>query len=158
MSQAVQQSIAIVKETLQKAGAFREIENNLFVIKQGSAYVMITVASWGEQRALVRFTAQVVVGVKMSGELALDLLRRNATLRFGAFAFLAEGDVIVLTHTLLGGATLDGEEILAAARDLAIVADNVDDEIMIAHGGRRMQDIIEEASLKKIAAELQKTE
>jgi hypothetical protein len=156
MNQSVQQSIELIQETLHKAGAFRKVEDNLFVIKQGSAYVMIAVAPWGDQRALVRFTAQVVMGVRMSGELALDLLKRNTTLRFGAFAFLAEGEVIVLTHTLLGGSTLDGEEILAAARDLAVVADNVDDEIMIAHGGRRMQDIIAEASLKKLATEFQK--
>jgi hypothetical protein len=152
MNEAVKQSTTIIEETLRGAGSFRKVDERLFVIKQGSAYVMIAVAPWGKERALVRFTAQVVVGVKMTGELALDLLRRNASMRFGAFAYIPDGDVIAITHTLLGGATLDGEELLTAARE---VADGADDELMIAHGGRRMQDVIEEASLKRLAASIE---
>jgi hypothetical protein len=154
MSEAIQKSAALIEETLKKAGAFRKIEENLFVIKQGSAYVMIAVAPWGKDRALVRFTAQVVQGLRMSGDLAIDLLRRNASLRFGAFAYIPEGSALVICHTLLGGETLDSAEVLVAARDLALVADGVDDEIMIAHGGQRMQDVLEEASMKRIASEL----
>jgi hypothetical protein len=154
MNEAVKKSAAKIAETLKLAGNYRKIDNHLFVIRQGSAYVMISVAPWGEERALVRFVAQVVVGVRISGELALDLLRRNASLRFGAFAFFQKEQVIALTHTLLGGKTLDGDEILAAARDLALVADSIDEELMIAHGGRRMQDVIEEESIKSIAEEL----
>lgn len=154
MNDAVRESARTIEETLKLAGAFRKIDERLFVIKQGSAYVMIAVAPWGKDRALVRFTAQVVVGVKMTGELALDLLQRNASLRFGSFAYIPDGNIIAIVHTLLGGETLDGAEIIAAARDLAVIADSVDDEIMIAHGGRRMQDVLEEASFKKIATQL----
>ena len=43
----------------------------------------------------------------MEVPLALQLLEMNALLRFGAFAYVPAGDVIIFSHTLLGGETLD---------------------------------------------------
>ena len=69
---AVDQSCAVIEKILGLSTSHREsdrgifIDRGLYVIKQGSSYVMISVAHTGENRdqALVRVTAQVVAGVK----------------------------------------------------------------------------------------------
>jgi hypothetical protein len=43
--------------TLQNSPAYRKVDDSLYVIKQGSAYVMINVVPWGDNRAMVRWTA-----------------------------------------------------------------------------------------------------
>ena len=77
----------VVEETLGKRGSYRKVDERLYVIKQGSSYVMINIVPWEEERALVRVAAQLVKGVRMTGELAEQLLHLNLQLRFGAFAY-----------------------------------------------------------------------
>jgi hypothetical protein len=82
----------------------------------------------------------------MEVPLALQLLEMNALLRFGAFAYVPAGDVIIFSHTLLGGATLDSEELNTTIRDVAIIADEYDDRIAARYGGQTMQDCWKRAS------------
>jgi hypothetical protein len=89
--------------------------------------------------------AQLVKGVTMEVPLALQLLEMNALLRFGAFAYVPAGDVIIFSHTLLGGATLDSEELNTTIRDVAIIADEYDDRIAARYGGQTMQELLEES-------------
>jgi hypothetical protein len=122
------------------------IDRGLYVIKQGSSYVMISVIPTGEEKehAMVRLTAQVVAGVRPEPALFRQLLILNNKLRFGAFAYEPEGELILFSHALLGGSTLNPNEVLAAVHDVALVADRYDDHIVARYGGRRMQDVLEE--------------
>ena len=140
----------VIEETLGDKGSYRKVDERLYVIKQGSCYVMINIVPWESDRALVRVVAQLVKGVRMSGDLALQLLNLNAQLRFGAFAFDPKDDLVLFIHSLLGGATLDAEELLAAVTDVALIADEYDDKIIKKFGGQTMRELLEEAALERL--------
>ena len=57
----------LIEKTLENSPAYRKIDDTLYVIKQGSAYVMISVVPWGDNKAMVRCTAQLVKGVDVDG-------------------------------------------------------------------------------------------
>src|ERR1700749_5126676 len=113
----------LIERTLHNSPAYRKVDDSLYVIKQGSAYVMINVVPWGDNRAMVRCTAQLVKGVDGDGPPAKQLLELNGHLRFGAFAWDPEEHTVLLTHTILGGTTLDPEELMATVPDVALIAD-----------------------------------
>jgi hypothetical protein len=140
----------LIEKTLARSPAYRKVDDSLYVIKQGSAYVMISVVPWGDNRAMVRCTSQLVKGVDVDGGLAKQLLELNAHLRFGAFAWDPGEHTVLFTHTILGGHTLDPEELTATLRDVALVADEYDDKLMKKYGGQRMIDLLEEAAMERI--------
>ena len=140
----------LIERTLQDSPAFRKIDESLYVIKQGSAYVMISVVPWGDNKAMVRTTAQLVKGVDVDGGLAKQLLELNSHLRFGAFAWDQGEQTVLFPHTILGGTTLDPEELMATLRDVALIADEYDDKLMKKYGGQRMIDLLEEAAMERI--------
>lgn len=140
----------IIEETLHNSNAYRKIDDSLYVLKQGSAYVMINVVPWGDNKAMVRCTAQLVKGVDVDGPLAKQLLELNGHLRFGAFAWDPAEHTVLFCHTILGGTTLDPEELMATLRDVALIADEYDDKLMKKYGGQRMIDLLEEAALERI--------
>ena len=145
MNAAAKTSCQLIEKTLRKSPAFKKVDEGLYVVKQGSSIVMINVIAWNPDRAVVRCVAQLVKGVTMEVPLALQLLEMNALLRFGAFAYVPAGDVIIFSHTLLGGATLDAEELNTTIRDVAIIADEYDDRIAARYGGQTMQELLEES-------------
>ena len=112
MNPAVEETCARIEAVLGESDAYRKVEDGLYVIKQGSAYVMVNVISWGKDRAVVRCAAQVLVGVDRSNDLAWDLLQLNSMMRFGSFAFVPDGNRIYFIHAILGGETLDAEEVV----------------------------------------------
>ncbi len=140
----------LIEKTLASSPAYRKIDDTLYVIKQGSAYVMISVVPWGDNKAMVRCTSQLVKGVDVDGPLAKQLLELNGHLRFGAFAWDPGEHTVLFTHTILGGTTLDPEELNATLRDVALVADEYDDKLMQKYGGQRMIDLLEEAAMERI--------
>ncbi|MEK6606170.1 MAG: YbjN domain-containing protein [Myxococcota bacterium] len=152
MNDAERYSVSLILETLGRNSAFRRIDDSLYVVKQGSAFVMIHVSPLEGERAVVRCAAQLVQGAQITGGLAIELLRLNAILRFGAFAYAADDDMIFFLHSILGGPTLDPDELLATVRDVAIVADHYDDRIVEKYGGKRMQDLLEEGALARVLA------
>jgi hypothetical protein len=99
---------------------------------------------------MVRCTSQLVKGVDVDGGLAKQLLELNAHLRFGAFAWDKTEQTVLFTHTILGGTTLDSEELMATLRDVALIADEYDDKLMKKYGGQRMIDLLEEAAMERI--------
>lgn len=139
-----------IEETLADNTAYRKIDDKLYVVKQGSAYVMINIVPWGEDKAMVRCAAQLVKGVRMDGELATQLLTLNSHLRFGAFAYDPDERLVLFIHAILGGSTLDPDELLATVADVAIIADEYDDKLATKYGGQRMRDLLEEAALARI--------
>src|SRR5688572_24822066 len=122
----MEQTIERVETLLKDNSAFARVEPGFYVIRQGSAYVYVHVVAWDPDRAIVRLVAQLARGVEMTPELALKLLRVNARMRFGSFGYVADGACVVLSHSLLGGATLDTDELLTALQQLALVADEYD--------------------------------
>jgi hypothetical protein len=152
---AVAASRETIEKALGKSPAFRKVEDNLYVVKQGSSYVMISVLPTGPKshhndRALVRVVAQVVSGVRPEPSLFRQLLILNSQLRFGAFAFVPDGDLVLFAHTILGGEGMDPKELVATVHDVALVADEYDDRIVARYGGARMQDIVEESAMAKM--------
>ena len=140
----------LIERTLQDSPAFRKIDDALYVIKQGSAYVMISVVPWGDNQAMVRCVAQLVKGIDVDGPLAKQLLELNAHLRFGAFSWDPAEHTVLFGQTILGGTTLDPEELLATLRDVALIADEYDDKLMKKYGGQRMIDLLEESAMERL--------
>lgn len=140
----------VIEETLKHSPAYRKVDERLYVVKQGSAYVMVNIVPWGNDQAMVRCAAQVVKGIQLTRELAVQLLQLNAHLRFGAFAWDAAENVVLFIHSILGGTTLDPDELLATLSDVALIADEWDDRLADKYGGQRMQDVLEEAALERI--------
>ncbi len=152
MNLAVKASCQTIEKALSKSSAFRKIDDGLYVVKQGSSLVMISVLPWKSDRAVVRCVAQLVKGVTMEMPLAMQLLEMNALLRFGAFAYVAAGEVVIFSHTLLGGSTMTTEELTATVRDVAITADEYDDRIAARYGGQTMQELLEESVVEHLRA------
>ena len=151
---AIRVTTARIEAALASSPAFTRIEPQFYVVRQGTAYVYLQVIPWAPERALVRLVAQLARGVEMTPDLAIKLLRLNARLRFGSFGFVAQGSCVVIAHTLLGGETLDADEILAALRDISVLADEYDDRIVEEAGGKRMQDLIDASATSSLFAEL----
>src|ERR1700712_3557800 len=154
----VDQSCVLIERILGLSAAHKQsergvyIDKGLYVIKQGSSYVMISVIATGpaQESALVRVTAQVVAGVRPDPLLLRQLLILNGKLRFGAFAYEPDGELILFSHALLGGATLNANEVQAAVHDVALVADRYDDHIIARYGGRHIQDCAEESAWARL--------
>ena len=142
--EAVQAASRKVEKMLGESPAYRKVEDGLYAVKQGSSMIMIKVHPW-KDRALVRLVAQLVKGVTMECSLALELLQMNAVLRFGSFAYVPEGNAIVLCHTLLDRDLGDKQEFTETIRDFAFVADEYDDRIAARFGGQTMEDLMEES-------------
>ncbi len=140
----------VIERTLASSPAYRKVDDSLYVIKQGSAYVMVAVVPWGKDKACVRCTAQLVKGINVDGKLALELLEINTFLRFGAFAWDPQQETVLFVHSILGGTTLDADELLATLRDVALIADEYDDKLVAKYGGQRMLDLLEEAALETL--------
>ena len=149
---AVTKTCEVIEKTLGKSPAFRKVEENLYVVKQGSAYVTVSIlpSKKKPERPLVRIYAQVVSGVRPEAALFRQLLTINARMRFGAFAYVAEGDLILFVHSILGGDLIDPHELLATVSDIALTADAYDDRIVAQFGGQRMQDVLEESAMAHI--------
>ncbi|HVY49781.1 MAG TPA: YbjN domain-containing protein [Minicystis sp.] len=151
---SVRVTVARLEQTLAGSPAFARIEPRFYVVRQGTAYVFIHVLPWEPDRALVRLVAQLARDVDMTPDLAIKLLRLNARLRFGAFGYVREGSCVVFVHTLLGGETLDADEITTALYDLSVIADEFDDRIVEEAGGKRMQDLIDASAVAAFFSEL----
>ncbi len=155
MNESARRSCAKLEHVLSSSPAFQKVDKNFYVVRQGSAYVYILVVEWGDERALVRFVAQLARGVDLTPDLAMKLLRLNSRMRFGAFGFVRDGQCVTFSHTLLGGATLDEAEIFATLRDVALVADEYDDQIVEEAGGQTMQQLLEESALSSLKDHLE---
>ena len=152
---AVSASRTVIEKSLGKSPAFQKVDESLYVIRQGSSYVMISVVPTGksskhDDKAIVRVVAQVAAGIRPEASLFRQLLILNGKLRFGAFAYVPEGDLIIFHHSMLGGTTMDGKELIATVHDVALVADEYDDRIVARYGGARMQDVIERSAMNHL--------
>jgi len=155
---AVLATCKVIEDALGRSRAYKKIDDDLTIVKQGSAYVMVQVVAWGEDRALVRCVAQMVTGIDMDGQLALKLLSMNSVLRFGTFAYVPEDKVLLFGHSILGGFALDPDALVATVTDVAVIADDWDDRIIAEYGGRTMEDVVTDEALTRIARSLDEVE
>ncbi len=153
-NEAVLESCARIEAALGTSPAFRRVDDQLYVVKQGSAYVLLQVIPWGAHRALVRMVAQLVRNAHMTEALSLRLLKLNARVRFGAFGWVEEGRLVTFSHTLLGGRTLDRDELLSALRDVALLADEWDNTIAEQSGGETFEMILQDELVARLQREL----
>ena len=152
---AVMTSQKIIERALGRSPAFEKVDESLYVVRQGSSYVMISVVPTGkgskhDDKAIVRVIAQVASGIRPEASLFRQLLILNGKLRFGAFAYVPEGDVIIFHHSMLGGPSMDEKELIATVHDVALVADEYDDRIVARYGGSRMQDVVERSAMNHL--------
>jgi hypothetical protein len=147
---AVHASCEIIEKALSQSPAYQKVEDRLYVVKQGSSIVMINVAAWGADRAIVRCIAQLVKGVSLKPELAVQLLEMNAVVRFGAFGYVPEGSIVTFGHSILGGPRMDPQELVATIQDVALIGDEYDDRIARKFGGQTMLELLEESALRHI--------
>jgi hypothetical protein len=147
---AVKRACQRIEALLSKSPAYRKVDGGLYVIKQGTTLVMLSVHPWRQTHAVVRLVAQLVKGVSMEVPLALELLEMNAVLRFGAFAYIPAGDAILFCHTMADRELSDADEFMSTIRDFALVADEYDDRIAARFGGQTMQELLEEGVVERV--------
>ncbi len=156
MPYRIARTCEIIEKTLGKSAAFRKVDERLYVVHQGSTYVTISVIDAGRsshEKPIVRVYARVVSGVTAEPALFRQLLVLNARMRFGAFAYVPDGQVILFVHSLLGGEHMDSRELVASVSDVALVADGYDDLIVARYGGQRMQDLVEDVAMQHLLGE-----
>jgi hypothetical protein len=110
-----------------------------FLIVEGSAVVQIVIRPWYDNDSVVDIFSFVVEGASMTPELTNFLLRKNATLHFGAFG-LTFDNTIIFSYSL-AGSNLDLNELKAALQTVATISDYYDDQIVSLAGGRRGIDV-----------------
>jgi len=115
----------------------QELEDR-FLITEGSAIVQIVVRPWYEDDSVIDIFSFVVEGAEITAELTNFLLRKNATLHFGAFGLTFDNTVIFSCS--LAGSHLDINELKAALQTVATISDYYDDQIVAIAGGKRGVD------------------
>jgi hypothetical protein len=110
-----------------------------FLIVEGSAVVQIVIRPWYDNDSVVDIFSFVVEGATMTPELTNFLLRKNATLHFGAFG-LTFDNTVIFSYSL-AGSNLDLNELKAALQTVATISDYYDDQIVALAGGRRGIDV-----------------
>jgi hypothetical protein len=112
-----------------------------FILTEGSAVIQIVIRPWYDNDAVVDMFSYVVEGANISPEITNFLLRKNATLHFGAFG-LTFDNTIMFSYSL-AGMNLDLNELKAALKMVAAISDFYDDEIVKIAGGKRGIDVKE---------------
>ncbi|MEJ2549103.1 MAG: YbjN domain-containing protein [Anaerolineales bacterium] len=108
-------------------------------VREGSTVVAIVAYDWNEQ-TLVSVMAPVALDVKkVTAELTRFLAEKNHELLFGKFSLNPENNSVWYTHVLLGD-YLDEAELFVAVSQVAIVADDYDEQIVKMTRGRRWID------------------
>jgi hypothetical protein len=112
-----------------------------FILTEGSAVIQIVIRPWYDNDAVVDMFSYVVEGANITPEITNFLLRKNATLHFGAFG-LTFDNTIMFSYSL-AGMNLDLNELKAALKMVAAISDFYDDEIVKIAGGKRGIDVTE---------------
>jgi hypothetical protein len=119
-----------------------KVMDDTFVLQEGSTFVYVRAFPVGEKKSGVEVFAYVVVDVEVTEQLMRYLLTYNLRLILGGFG-LARGEgnkgTVLLTHTILGD-SMDREELYGSVSAIARVADDLDDQIVTAFGGRTALD------------------
>ncbi len=118
-----------------------------FIIIEGSAVIQIVIRPWYDSDSVIDIFSFVVEGANMTPELTNFLLRKNATLHFGAFG-LTFDNTVIFSYSL-AGSNLDLNELKAALQTVATISDYYDDQIVALAGGRRGIDVTKMATTQE---------
>jgi hypothetical protein len=113
-----------------------------FVLQEGSTFVYARTFPIGDNKSGVEIFAYVVADVDVTEDLMRYLLTYNLRLILGGFGLSIGEDgkgAVVLTHTILGD-SMDREEFYGSVSAIARVADDLDDHIVTAFGGKTALD------------------
>ncbi len=110
----------------------------LFSIPFRSAIAHVIVNPWYDD-AVITTRAYVVSGATLSSDLLHFLLRKNVSMRFGAFGIDDDGEIL-FEHNIVGS-TCDREELNASIVEVMRMANKYDDEIIEKWGGKRAIDL-----------------
>ena len=116
--------------------------DEMLVLQEGSTFVYTRAFPIGEKKAGVEVFAHVVSDVGVTGELMRYLLTYNLRLILGAFGLAIGEDgkaTVVLSHSILGD-SMSRDELYASVSAIARVADDLDDQIVKAFGGKTARD------------------
>ncbi len=106
----------------------------------GSARVFVDVRPFLGESTVVRVAAPVLSDAGLTDALALRALEIADAVPFGRFSYLPERRELWFEHTLLGD-TLDPDELRLAVARVSGVADDEDDALAAAFGGKRYADL-----------------
>jgi hypothetical protein len=127
-----------------RAGAIQQIQDHpVFLLRQGSTIVQVTVSPVGESEAVITVGARVVTGAQITPELMLFLLSHNSGTLFGAFGIDAKDNTITFDHSIIGS-TCDQNELLTSISAVAETADKFDDPIIGQFGGKSALDMVKQ--------------
>ncbi len=126
-----------VREILKAAGCPFTIDGGKVRVEFGSSAVFVSVQLWQDRYAIVDLLCPLVAGATEGAPLLERLNELNQSLYFGR-AYVRDGEVF-LAHTLLGD-HLDSDELTACVKLMAVVADQLDDELKTRFGGRRWRE------------------
>jgi hypothetical protein len=116
--------------------------DDTFVLQEGSTFVYVRTFPIGDKKSGVEIFSHVVVDIDVTEELMRYLLTYNLRLMLGAFGLSIGEDAkgaVLLTHTILGD-SMDREELYASVTAIARVADDLDDQLVTAFGGKTALD------------------
>ncbi|HEX8184928.1 MAG TPA: hypothetical protein VF747_09265 [Blastocatellia bacterium] len=119
-----------------------KLMDDTFVLQEGSTFVYIRTFPIGEKKSGVEIFSYVVIDINVTEDLMRHLLTYNLRLVLGAFGLSLGEDgkgTVLLTHTILGD-SMDREELYASVSAIARVADDIDDQIVTAFGGKTALD------------------
>ena len=109
-----------------------------FIVRAGSALVLVSVISWKESVSLITALSWVTRGSDLNADCMKYLLNQNHDMIFGAFSVDVEGD-IAFSNTIVGE-TCDKDELKHLVMAVAVTADKEDDIIVGRWGGQRAVD------------------
>jgi type III secretion system-like peptide-binding chaperone len=119
-----------------------KVMDDTFVLQEGSTFVYVRAFPIGDKKSGVEVFAYVVVDVDVTEQLMRYLLTYNLRLILGGFGLArGEGDkgTVLLTHTILGD-SMDSDELYGSVSAIARVADDLDEQIVTAFGGKTALD------------------
>ncbi len=115
-----------------------KVMDDTFVLAEGSTFVYVRVFPIGDKKTGVEVFSYVVVDLDITEDLMRYLLTYNLRLILGAFGLSVDKNgkgTVLLTHTILGE-TMDRDALYATLSAIARVADDLDDQIVTAFGGK----------------------
>lgn len=116
--------------------------DDTLVLQEGSTFIYARAFPIGDKKAGVEVFAYVVADVDVTEELMRYLLTYNLRLILGAFGLAVGEDgkaTVLLSHSILGD-TMSRDELYASVSAIARVADDLDDQIVKAFGGKTALD------------------
>lgn len=130
-----------IQRMLTEEGLYVRLIEDGVVVPYESTAVFIRVLPQ-ESRTLVRFTAPILLEAPDSPELTRWVATAGQSYFFGASNLEVRDDGkvnVILDHTLLGD-FLDREELHAVIGAMANTANDLDDELKVKFGGRRLME------------------